>query len=266
MHQEIIIVKMNGWKIGGLASFSLVTVIYGIIVYSLSLNQSVSSIFSVLKTYPIIVLIFVPIGIVIGLIVDALRGFDKPKRRRKKGQIWVSTVLYVALGIVAMTLILGAGLPMITKMKERNTVIESKAVMHAISGAITTVVTEGPGSKRVLDPVIIKGGKLYFDVADNKVRWEMKTSAMMMEPCPDNGGTCTNENLKQKEGDVDVFLLETIVVDEYIMTLVLEYPNSVDLVYEDDNKIVGAVVGSHMISIRNTASTLTETTVGIYIS
>ena len=257
---------MNGWKIGGLISFGLVTVVYGIIVYFLSLEQSASSIFSVLKTYPIILLIFVPVGIVIGLIVDALRGFDKPKRRRKRGQIWVSTVLYVALGIVAMTLILGAGIPMITKMKERNTVIESKAIMHAISDAISTVVTEGPGSKRVLDPVIIKGGKLYFDVATNKVRWEMKTSAMMMEPC-DPGSTCgVNSNLVQREGDVNVFLAETIVVDEYVMTLMLEYPDSINLVYEADNEIMGSVVGSHMISIRNLGSETTGVTVGIYIS
>lgn len=258
---------MERWKIGGIVSFSIVTLIYGVIVYSLSLEQSASSIFSVLKTYPIIILIFVPIGIVIGLILDALGSFNKPKRRRKKGQIWVSTVLYVALGIVAMTLILGAGLPMINKMRERNTVIESKNVMHAISDAISTVVTEGPGSKRVLDPVIIKGGKLYFDVVNEDVKWEMKTSAMLMEPCDvGSDGKCTNANFVQSEGDVDVYLAKTIVVDEYMITLLLDYPTSINLVYSSSNEIRGAVVGSHMIAISNDGVISGTVTVGIYIS
>lgn len=64
---------MKGWKIGALVSFGIVTLVYGVILYSLSLKQSVSSVISVLKTYPIVVLIFVPIGIVIGLIISVLR-------------------------------------------------------------------------------------------------------------------------------------------------------------------------------------------------
>lgn len=184
----------------------------------------------------------------------------------KKGQIWVSTVLYIALGIVAMTLILGAGLPMINRMKERNAVIEAKTVMHAISQAVTTVVTEGPGSRRVLDPVIIKGGKLLFDVDNERIKWEMKTSAMMMEPCPDSDGECTDENLKQREGELEVYLLETLVEDEYMIFVEINYPTSVNLNYAAENKIRGSLTGSHMVVISNDGATADRVTVGIYIS
>ena len=188
----------------------------------------------------------------------------------KKGQIWVSTVLYIALGIVAMTLILGAGIPMINKMKERNAVIEAKSVMHAVSQAITTVVTEGPGSKRVLDPVIIKGGKLLFKVDEEKVRWEMKTSALMMEYCPtediNERGECDDDDLIQREGDLKVFLLETIVVDEYMITIDIDYPASgINLAYTSENEIRGSLTGSHLVAISNDGAINQRTTVGIYI-
>lgn len=262
---------MKGWKIGALVSFSIVTLVYGAIIYSLSLKQSVSSIFSVLKTYPIILLIFVPIGIVLGLIISVLGAGSKPKRRGKKGQIWVSTVLYVALGIVAITLILGAGLPMINKMKERNAVIEAKSVMHAISQSVTTVVTEGPGSRRILDPVIIKGGKLLFDVNGDFVRWDMKTSAKMMESCKPDYAGCKSADLIQREGELEVYLLETLVVDEYVITIDINYPGSINIAYSDENKIRGSLTGSHMIVITNEGSIQNAngvyiTTVGVYIN
>ena len=191
------------------------------------------------------------------------------KKKSKKGQIWISTVLYIALGIVAITLILGAGLPMINKMRERNAVIEAKVVMHAVSDAITTVVTEGPGSKRVLDPVIIKGGRLLFDVDNEKVRWEMKTSAFMMEPCPDSDkdSECDNTDLIQREGDLKIYLLETIVVDEYLIVIELNYPQtSIDLAYTPNNEVRGSLIGSHLVAISNDCKLLEKITVGIYIN
>ena len=258
MHQEIIIAKMKGWKIGGIVGFSLVTLVYGIIIYVLANQGKTNTIFSVLKTYPVIILIFVPIAVIIGLIASAITFFLKPKKKtRKKGQIWVSTVLYIALSIVAMTLILAAGIPMITRMKDRNTFIESKTMMHVIDGNINTVVSEGPGSRRVLDPVIIKGGKLFFDIANDEVRWEMKTGTMLMEPCPFDevsGGKCPEKYI-QSEGSLKFYLIETMVVDEYIVNILLDYKNKVDLVYSKDNEITGSLTGNYVVAITNEATT-----------
>ena len=40
---------MKGWKIGGIVSFSIITLVYGAILYDLSLKQSMSSVFELLK-------------------------------------------------------------------------------------------------------------------------------------------------------------------------------------------------------------------------
>ena len=122
---------MKEWKWGGIVSFSLVSLIYGYLIYEISYSGSISMLFNLLKTYPVMLLIFIPIGIVSGLIIEALRFFfgnNKKPKRRKKGQIWVSTVLYMALGLIAISVILSAGIPMINRMKERNTIIESKEI------------------------------------------------------------------------------------------------------------------------------------------
>ncbi len=68
----------------------------------------------------------------------------------KKGDVWVSAVLYIALGMVIITIVLAAGLPLVTKMKDKNTVAQTKRVMLSIDDNLKEVATEGPGSRRVI--------------------------------------------------------------------------------------------------------------------
>lgn len=257
---------MEGWKISSFVSFGIVSVVYGIILlYAISTNPSLSNIFGILKTYPIMLLIFIPIGIIISLIISAFK-FIKTKKnpRRKRGDVWVSTVLYTAIGMIAITLILSAGLPVINKMKDRNTILESKVLMHAIEESVYTVISEGPGSKRVLDPVIIKGGKLIFE--GNKIRWEMKTGVMIMEPCPDTDNECTNPSLIQKEGMLNFYLLKTIVEDEYIVVLELDYSLRGAVIDLSRSTVKGPLTGTYLMAISNDKVTPTEITVGFYIT
>ena len=73
---------MKGWKIGGIIAFSIVTLIYGLLLYETSINQSMESVFNLLKTYPVMVLIFVPVGIVLGLIVSAVRALGGSQKKK----------------------------------------------------------------------------------------------------------------------------------------------------------------------------------------
>ena len=38
----------------------------------------------------------------------------------KKGDIWVSAILYFGLGIIVIAILLAAGLPVINKLKDKN--------------------------------------------------------------------------------------------------------------------------------------------------
>jgi hypothetical protein len=139
----------------------------------------------------------------------------------KKGDIWISAVLYMALGIIVIALILAASLPLIEKIKDRNTVAETKNLLLSIDESIKTVAKEGPGSQRELSSLIIKKGQLDVRGTDDTITWQLKTSAPLMEP-----------DIPLKEGVLHLELKSTPVVDEYLMTISLEYENLLDLVLD----------------------------------
>lgn len=177
---------------------------------------------------------------------------------KKRGFIWISAVLYIALGIVAISLVMTAGLPLINKMKERNTVLQTKDVMHAIDKNIWQVRSEGVGSRRFLEPIIIKGGNLMIydkDASDdsNKIIWQMKTKAKMMEAC--EAGESDEEELEtctQTEGNLRMYSYFTKIEGEYLISLVLDYSKNMDLDIDESTYISGsALTGKYGLGIEN---------------
>ena len=130
----------------------------------------------------------------------------------KRGDIWVSAVLYIALGMIVITIILGAGLPLINKMRDRNTVLQTKTVMYSIDDNIKEVASEGPGSKRFLSPINIEGGNL--NINETEITWSMKTGNKLMEP-----------NIEFEEGALILSLDETSISKEYMANIKLRYDN-----------------------------------------
>ena len=135
----------------------------------------------------------------------------------KRGDIWISAVLYMALGIIAISLILTAGLPLIEKAKDRNTVIQTKNLMFTLDEKIKTVANEGPGSQRELNPFIINSGKLIIDENNDRITWTMETKARLSEP-----------NILIEEGSLNMLLNKTFVKDKFNINLFLNY-NDIDL-------------------------------------
>src|SRR3989344_7822865 len=99
----------------------------------------------------------------------------------KKGVVWISAIIYMGLGIVAITLLVGAGVPIINKMRDKNTFYQTKELMHDIDKAIFEVVSEGPGSRRFLSPVNIRKGELFIkdNLEGNVIKWKMETEAIL---------------------------------------------------------------------------------------
>lgn len=142
----------------------------------------------------------------------------------KKSMIWISAVLYIALGIAAISLVLAATLPLVNNLKDKNTVIETKEIMFSIDNAIRQVTSEAPGSRRTLY-LEIKKGELYIDKTmdnegNNKIIWTMKTRSFIQEP-----------NIIIEESYLKTYLNESIIIDEYQANLELDYHN-IDLQLE----------------------------------
>lgn len=98
--------------------------------------------------------------------------------RQKKSQIWISAVLYILVIVVALVLVLEAGVPLLNKLKDRTVFIQTKDTFLNLNQFVEEVSSGGKGSQRVL-PVEVKKGELT--VENNKLRWSMDTEATLIE-------------------------------------------------------------------------------------
>lgn len=158
----------------------------------------------------------------------------------KKGDIWVSAVLYIALGMIVITLILSAGVPLINKMRDRNTIAQTKTVMFDIHQNIQAVANEAKGSTRYLSPVDITSGKMLIDQdGSNKTEWSMLTTNKVMEP-----------DTEFTEGDLKLKLARTAREDEYEMKLYFNYnEKNIDLSLSGEYQ--NPFEGRYSFSIKN---------------
>ena len=134
--------------------------------------------------------------------------------KAKKGDLWVSAVLYITLGIIAIALILSAAIPFINKIKDRNTVAQTKELLFTLDKTIRHVANEGPGSQRELSVVTIGAGKLFINDQQDNITWEMETEAVIQEP-----------NIDLKEDVLTLHLRETKIEGRYLMIMSSVYTN-----------------------------------------
>lgn len=171
----------------------------------------------------------------------------------KRGDIWISAVLYIALGVVAITIILAAGVPLINKLKDKGTITQSKEFLNVLDKAISDVRKEGTGSKRFLSSAIIKGGEIVIDSKNDRIKWSMKITNVLVEPCDGYKSEetsledCIAKGVVIREGNLYVYQTSTIVKDEYMARVELDYPN-VDILTNNQNPLSG----KYSFSIENT--------------
>lgn len=157
----------------------------------------------------------------------------------RKGDIWVSAVLYTGIGIVAITLILGAAVPLIESLKDKNTVTDTKNLIYVLDKNIREVANEGPGSQRELNPFIITKGNFYIDDENtDSINWSLKTKAFII----DNGANI-------KEGYLDIASAETNIEGENLVTLGTYYAN-LDIKLNTD--LQNPFLGTYSILVKNT--------------
>ncbi len=168
---------------------------------------------------------------------------------KPKAQIWISAVLYMALGVIVLTIILAAGVPMIQKMKDKNVFAQTKSVLLTLDKNIKDVALEGPGAKRYLSPFEIKAGNLFIDSGSDRIMWSLKTKAKLMEPSYDFKGKPTGVS-EFREGPLYMYMNESQVVDEYFLNLKLEYEDTADI--ELKSVFEGPFQGSYSLTIKHT--------------
>jgi type II secretory pathway pseudopilin PulG len=164
-------------------------------------------------------------------------------KTNKKGDIWISAVLYIALGIIILSLVLAVGIPTIQKMRDNQLAKQTKEIMFVIDNNVRSVFNQGPGAQTQLK-VEIGRGDLDINTALNEISWTTRTKAILSEP-----------GFPVNEGNLQILTEDSPQKGEYDLTLTLAY-TQITLDYSGINPIKG----THLLSISNTGGGVVKIT------
>ena len=176
--------------------------------------------------------------------------------KNKKADVWISGVMYFALGVIVLTIVLTASMPVINKLRDKNTALQTKELMFKLDDNIRTVLAEGPGSKR---NVRIQIGRGDFTINDGEdtIRWEMKSSVLLSQ-----------EDKTVTEGSVDILSSKTSNPKEWMTTLTLSYGNSkkiADIEFPPGKKL-SKLSGTYNLVIQNIGDPNEDQIINVQIS
>ncbi|MBS3163070.1 hypothetical protein J4427_00050 [Candidatus Woesearchaeota archaeon] len=159
----------------------------------------------------------------------------------KKADVWVSAVIYVGLVITILTIVLAAGLPVINRMRDKNTATETRDIMHELDSTIRDVIRDGPGAQRT---PIIKISKGEFVINQDSVVWTLQNSKFMF----------SQSGEEVREGNLVVLTTNSPVEDQYVVQIALKIPTSVRLLPQ-----IKTLSGQYSLLIKNNG-VMTDTT------
>ena len=163
----------------------------------------------------------------------------------KKGDIWISAVIYIALGVIILSLVLAVGIPTIQKMKDNAVAKQTKELMLTIDNNIRTVYNEGPGSQRQVK-IKIGSGTFDIDQAAETIIWQTRTKAVLSEP-----------DVVISEGNLKIETRKSVQKGEYDLFLILNYSLlDLDLAYDG----IGSIKGTSLLSIINNGPSIANPT------
>ncbi len=170
----------------------------------------------------------------------------------KKGDIWVSTVIYIAISIIVIAIVLLAALPLIQKLKDRNVTTQTKNILTQIDKNIKEVISSGPGAKRVISPIIIDAGLLEIDFRSSAsaINWTMKTKDALAEP-----------GITRQEGSVFIVVNErraggSVVEGEFEISQYLSYKLNPEIIFTRNlNSLRSPFTGRFTMSVRYLGTT-----------
>jgi len=140
---------------------------------------------------------------------------------KKRGQVWVETLIYTLIAFVMMGIVLYFATPKITQAQDKAIIDQTVKVMEDINTVITTIGI--PGNKRLVE-ITIKKGDFKIDSIENKIIFEIESKYQYSEigDAIEYGGILATTEQKG---------------DNYFITLVSDYSNSYNLTYTSQNII-----------------------------
>lgn len=94
---------------------------------------------------------------------------------QKKGDVWVSSVLYILISLAVLSLVLVSVQPIINKNRDKTAVLQSQEILKEIDSTIQDV-TNAQGTTLNID-VKLSRGYLTINSSLDEVSWQLQDSA-----------------------------------------------------------------------------------------
>jgi type II secretory pathway pseudopilin PulG len=95
---------------------------------------------------------------------------------KKRGQVWVETVIYTLIGLAIIGLVMAAALPKINERRDEIVIEQSIEILGEIDEKIYEAVNRGAGNRRVISSLKVGKGALVIDMEEDTISWEIESS------------------------------------------------------------------------------------------
>lgn len=156
---------------------------------------------------------------------------------KKRGQVWVETVIYTMMAFVMIGLVLAYARPKILEFQDKAIIEQTLSMIKDID---LTILTMGGAGNRRLVEIKIKRGEFKIDGIDDRISFEMESTYLYSEPglTVRDGGVMINTERRGKL---------------YLINLTQEYKDRYNITYEGEDtlKTISKSSLSYMFAISN---------------
>ena len=99
---------------------------------------------------------------------------------KKRGQVWIETVVYTLIAFVILGAILGFAKPKIEQLQDKSIIEQSIKMLESIDDTIKEIQTTS-GNKREIE-LSIKKGLLNIDSQNDQIIFEIESAYVYSEP------------------------------------------------------------------------------------
>ena len=143
------------------------------------------------------------------------------KKIKKRGQVWIETVIYTLIGVIIISLALAFIRPKIEEIQDRGVIEQTSNMIDYIDEKISEMKVSG--NKRIVDLEIKKGVLTIGSVSDS-IKFEIESSYMFSQP---------NVNIELQNG---IIALTERKGSEYLITLTKDYNSQYNITYLDKDE------------------------------
>jgi hypothetical protein len=137
--------------------------------------------------------------------------------KKKRGQIWVETVIYTLIGLALIGLVLTLVTPKINERKDKVLVEQTLNSLTTFDEKINEVLNSGTGNVRTIPAFNMKKGKLFINASGNSINFALDE---LSKPYSEPGAIIKvgNVELVSKEGKKQSSVYFTLRYSEVNLT------------------------------------------------